>query len=60
MIREGNGILKQAVTLLIIPIIWLFFLAYPGVGKEAFELSSFFGMLFVIGGTLWFINADKE
>ena len=55
VIREGNGILKQAVTLLIIPIIWVFFLVYPGSGGETFELSSLFGMLFVIGGTAWFI-----
>ena len=55
VIREGNGILKQAVTLLIIPVIWIFFIAYPGSGGEAFEISSLLGMLSVIGGTVWFI-----
>lgn len=60
VIREGNGVLKQAVTLLIIPIIWLFFLTYRGEGKETFDLTQLFGMVFVIGGTLWFIQADQE
>jgi len=58
VIREGNGVLKQAVTLLIIPIIWLFFLTYGGEGKEYFDMTHLFGMFFVIGGTLWFIKAD--
>ena len=60
VIKESNGILKQAVTLFIIPIIWGFFLFYPGSGGEKFELESFLGMLFTIGGTIWYIYADRE
>ena len=43
-----------------IPLITLFFLNYPSTEKETFNLTSFLGMTFVIGGTLWFIQADKE
>ena len=59
VIREGNGVLKQAVTLLIIPIIWLFFLTYTGEGSEDFTLTQLLGMLMVISGTIYYIKADN-
>ena len=43
-----------------IPLITLFFLTNPGKEKETLNLTSLLGMIFVIGGTLWFIHADKE
>ena len=59
VIREGDGILKQSVTLFIIPIIWFFFLLYPYEGKETFNLLELIGMIFVIAGTVWYIYEDK-
>ena len=55
IIENESAVQKQAVFLLTIPSVWIFFLIYPGIGHEEFYWLELIGMVLVIFGSLYYV-----
>jgi len=56
IIKDESAVMRQAVMLLVIPSVWLYFL---GQGTEQFSWLELCGMLLVVAATLYYVHVDR-
>jgi hypothetical protein len=58
VIKHENAVHKNTITLLTIAFTWIFFLFYPGEGRQEFHWWTLGAIVILFSGSYWFVRAD--
>jgi len=60
VIKHENAVHKTTITLAMVAIVWIFFMAWPYNGTEPFNWIKLVAVLIIFGGSFWFVYADRK
>jgi hypothetical protein len=60
VIKHENAVHKITITLALVAIVWIFFMAWPYNGNEPFNWIKLIAVLSIFIGSFWFVYADRK